>query len=522
MEDKNKIDELFEQGLGQFAAEPPADTWGNIQEVLTVKKRRKIVAFWRITGTAAALVLAFFSGYYMDMGNQTIANETIEIPNSSLPITDQINDDNDVISIPKESLNTSDVASDKMDNESKNNPAYNGTVASSEEQRNIIKAANGGVAATLVKSDPASNKTGQNLQNVANTKAEQPVVKTTNSYVQTTLEPGNFKGNEPSESARIEENPKITPQTLDKIVGLEPREDGPLPTPVPEQSEEEELVNNQQPETELIDEPFVYDNSNSGAKKPYTSKGVFSLGLVAAPTYAFSNVSSPSDPNTNSGYNAQTSPRSQTDDVQNSYAGGLNFNYRSNKRWEIGTGVHLNNWSQVSSNVLLASGAGGSSVSQATPEAVGHLSTGAIRYNVSAVQDISLFEIAGNNSYYLIPDVRQEFQYIEIPLNFGYYLLDARRFYFKVQAGLSGRFLTSSDVKLIFEDGSERPYNDLELQNFSLQLVGGTGFGYKLTQNLNLSLTPVIQYGLTPVNKNDAVETYFHQFLVYGGLNYRF
>ena len=91
-----------------------------------------------------------------------------------------------------------------------------------------------------------------------------------------------------------------------------------------------------------------------------------------------------------------------------------------------------------------------------------------------------------------------------------------------MQAGFSGRFLTQSDVKLVFEDGSSENYDGLEVKNFSLQLVGGTGLGYKATKNLSINLTPSIQYGLTPVNKNSEIETYFHQFLVYTGLTYGF
>lgn len=505
MEDKTKIDELFKQGLGEFSAEPPVDTWQNIQDNLMAARRRKKMAFWRISGTAAALVLAFFSGYFFNSTTQNMGsdsetmNPTFQFStqgsagewdygdseqNRSLPNTvveTPVNDN--VLSPEKNRL-------DREHNQNKNNVALLQPSKSDNlgEQKNTSSDKN----SDLIPSSDEDNLV-ISLNNIA-------------------LNP-----DERVEKS-IDKNPAKAETTTGDTPATELAEAGEKSNTSPE--------NNTNESPEDSDEPFVYEETKSSKKKKrYDTRGAFDLGAVASPTFAFNDVSTQPAQQTAGNANLGTSyspSKEQSDELRNSYAAGLNLSYRTGARWEVSTGLHLNNWNQVSSDVFLTADTyTGTTTGGFT--ARGNTSTGPVTYNTgNNFFDMTKFENVGPNEYYLIPDIRQQYQFLEVPLRVGYYLFDSQKWSFKVQAGFSGRFLTHSDVKLVFEDGSTEDYDGLAVKDFSLQLVGGTGLSYKATKNLSINLTPSIQYGVTPVNKNSEIETYFHQFLVYTGLTYGF
>ncbi len=511
MEDKTKIDELFKQGLGGFVAEPPVDTWQNIQDSLTAARRRKRVAFWRISGTAAALVLAFFSGYFFNMTTQNMVsdNETLnptfqfstqgsagewntEAPKENITNAKNLNEETAIYKSsepsakPSRSLNTEDAI----------NPSSNAMAIADGEKRKSSQTKNG-----LADNSKTTNAPNTDVANP-------PVKSDALVYVQK-----NQEDNLPTDDKVID--------PLNKDVQTPATEVAQAETKTPDPVDPKNTRN-----LKVEDEPFVYEDSqNQKKKKRYDTRGAFDLGAVASPTFAFSDVSNQPAQQTAGNANlgtAYTPTKQQSDELQNSYTAGLNFSYRTSPRWEVSTGLHLNNWNQVSSDVFFTADTYTSTTTGGFT-ARGNTSTGPVTYNTgSNFFDATKFDNAGPNEYYLIPDIHQQYQFLEVPLRVGYYLFDSQKWSFKVQAGFSGRFLTHSDVKLVFEDGSTENYDGLAVKDFSLQLVGGTGLSYKATKNLSINLTPSILYGLTPVNTNSGIETYFHQFLVYTGLTYGF
>lgn len=509
MEDKTKIDELFKQGLGGFMAEPPVDTWQNIQDTLIAARQSKRVAFWRISGTAAALVLAFFSGYFFDMTTRNDGTSSEELnrvvqfsKQGSSGQWDNKATEQNVTNLHKqnEGINTeknighSNKTNKTLNLSDPNNPSGNGVAIADAEKRNHSNSQKG---------NPGITRTATSR----NTDLNNASVKT-------------------KELANIQENHDDNYPINDKAIHPV-NSDSEVPVTVVAQKETKAPDSSNSKSYRSLkveDEPFVYDDAqNSKKKKRYDTRGTFDLGVVASPTFAFNDVSpQPSSQTAGNASITPTSDKRQSDNLQNSYATGLNFSYRTGPRWEVSTGLHLNNWSQVSSDVFLTGDPYGPTVTNGFT-ARGNTSTGVVTYNTgNNFFDVTKFENVGPNEYYLIPDIQQQYQFLEVPLKVGYYLYDSQKWSLKVQAGFSGRFLTHSDVKLVFEDGSTEKYNGLELKDFSLQLVGGTSLAYKATNNLSINLTPSIQYGLTPVNKNSEIETYFHQFLVYTGITYGF
>lgn len=500
MEDKTKIDELFKGGLGDFEAEPPEASWQAIQAELAREKRKKRMAYWRIAGTAAAIVLAFFTGYFFQPDgkeyrfDENIANQPPAVaPQETLKQKTTPTQENVVGKSNSNSLTNHEAQQTSTEKPGGDfEPPYQSQDLVSGESAQQ-KAEGSSIAAVTADSDPNSSSPDS---------------------------PGAAL-NEPDLTPIMEINPK----SIADAPVLEQEMANALPAIKIKSTEQELAVVPEPPQLKQKldkDEITYYEDK---VKKPTLKKG-FELGLVASPTLAFSDVSV--DPNTASQYTSSgLSPANNhenigsEDEVMNSYSAGFNLAYRTSSRWEIGTGLQLNNWKQVTRDVVMA-GQPSSTSTNSGFEVRADVSTGNVSYSVGSSADTNKVEALSSFAYRLVPDIQQNYQFVEIPLNVGFYAIDSRKWYLKLQAGFTGRFLNSSDVQLQFEDGTREDYPGLELQKFSLQLMGGTGVGFKATENLHLNITPSILYGLTPVNRNESVETYFHQILIYSGLSYRF
>ena len=77
MENKENLDELFRTKFNDLEAEPPFDSWPDIKGRLARKERKKRMAFWRYSSVAAAVLLAFFSGYFYQ-GWNTMPNRQLK------------------------------------------------------------------------------------------------------------------------------------------------------------------------------------------------------------------------------------------------------------------------------------------------------------------------------------------------------------------------------------------------------------------------------------------------------------
>src|SRR5690606_9743812 len=71
MGDKTKIDKLFQDGLNDFEASPQSDSWARIHATLEKKQQKKRALYWRWASIAAAVVLAFYTGYYFNDNAET-------------------------------------------------------------------------------------------------------------------------------------------------------------------------------------------------------------------------------------------------------------------------------------------------------------------------------------------------------------------------------------------------------------------------------------------------------------------
>ncbi len=507
MDKKDRTDELFRAGLEEFEPETPHDIWPRLSERLEAKKRKKRIAYWRWASLAAALVLAFYSGYYFQLSQEQEIPEYLQ----GLPATNP----------QEESLKQVE----EEPAEQASSPESDASVTEPPRSEKSKKPSRSGQ-----KTNPDSK--------VSPAPAEGPIKILKQDWEQTTQPSRQYQvSNESSQSGD-----PATPLADAQITNSELANDAGSETALPVNSDEyltsEKLQNsapevakpNSQPteyrdgvkvrkmeteaETTDIRSLALKTNDQLQNKEKHLQKGSLELALMAGPAISFRNV----QVNDNQGF---TSQNVNNEDLQNTYSGGLALAYRAGERWEIQSGLYLNQWEQANSAVMLQSDNAGAATGMEFLMANTSNGTLAFDSQRSSSNQTALVDGSGN-SYVLLSDVEQSYRFIEVPLSLGYFLLDNDKWSWKLMAGVSSRFLNQSDVQLRRADGSSQQMDALRPNDFSLQLETGSGVGYKLNRKLQINLLPTLRYGLTPVSNNNAVNTYFHQFLLYSGLSYQF
>lgn len=487
MEDKSKIDKLFSDGLNDFEASPQSDSWARINATMEKKQQKKRGMYWRWASIAAAVILAFYTGYYF---NDNSINETYPQTEKALPkrsaakhISDkktsepntvqQIDEANTGLGAPEENIssialpNKKRQATKPVTQSSKNMrvsssetlPASTNLVVSNDSE-NAKSSSTSSDAVTASSFDYNSNSKTLNPENAAEFQAEEIVA--SEEVTQTT--------NTATEN-----------------------------TPVSD--------------TDLVDDYI----QTSKTTNEYTLSR-FSVSAMASPTFPFTDITVNQSDET-------TQNNVKNEKLKTSYSYGLGLGYRVSKKLELQTGVMVNNWHQEASEIKLKITPSSITSTNTSLDASGNTSVGNV--NFSGLNDPTnkgQFETAlvDGQTYSVLPGLKESYQFVEIPIYLGYYLVDSKRWFVKLNLGLNSRFITQSDVTLVYADGTEVPYDDITLRTYSMQLIGGIGAGIKLGKHWEFGLHPTLLYGISKVNQHSQVDTYFHQMLIYSALSYRF
>ncbi len=455
MGSKNQIDKLFNDRFASLELNPEVDAWPGIQERIARASRRKKAMIWRWTGTAAAVILAFFSGFYWQ-------SETL---NDQYP--------------------------EQLIHQSQSTEAATGEKNFSGNEDREMNKSMAGIKGTspsnqhIKTTDPLTNKNEETLASLGSIKPQE-TIKSSSEVAQ------NYFLNVLTSSEMTDKSDAFI--LAEPFVETAHDTSQSLPT----------MANrriNKDPQPNL---PSNNEILNLG----YDQLQGISVGISASPTIAFNSVN----------INDQADVASQNidnDKVTSSFTAGVDVGYRGRHRWALETGLYINQWTQ-NNDRLVARAVESSPVS--TVSIYSNNSTGNLKFE-NLGQAYENFA-TNQDGLLLIPNLTESYTFLEIPITAAYYLIEKPRWNWKIRGGLSSRFLTASSVNLSFEDGSKEAVENLPLNNFSLQLLLGTGVEYRLNPKLRLNLTPSVQYGLTPVNQHDVVDTYFHQFLIYSGLSY--
>jgi hypothetical protein len=470
---RENIDQLFKEKFQNFEAATPHDAWQDVSTRLDQAKGRKRILILRWSAIAAALILAFFSGWHFDQVVSSDKNEPSLILSPSTGISSE------------EFEKPKDVPS--------------GSEASSAHSSDVVKSLNAKTEeAVSEKIDVAPSTKATSPEEIV-----APAVTRKHQKSRKLKAPSNASQNGYAVNSEEETTlpvpldllpkptPSITLETLDNNNTLL-------------LSEDDNSKQNYTPSYAVVD-------PNRFPKRKMESSR-FELGLMGGPTVPFRNVRYDKADNA-------ISNNVQNERLENAYAAGITLAYKAENRFEYTAGIMVNNWNQTSNNIILEADEPNNSITSQPDELVGNTSYGSIKFDTpNSFSQVSPSTEAGQ--FILLPNIQQQYQFVEIPVGVAYYLLDGR-FQIKAQMGLNARILSSSTVKLEYPNGDIEDYDGLDPNTWSLQLNAGPNLGYAITNRLRLHVSPTIFYGLTPNTDMDGVETYHHQFLLFSGFSFR-
>jgi hypothetical protein len=191
---------------------------------------------------------------------------------------------------------------------------------------------------------------------------------------------------------------------------------------------------------------------------------------------------------------------------------GIQFTYKINNRWSFQSGIHLQEMQYSNTNIaVVASNIEASNVRFNSGNQFVLNSTTRENFNVNAL-NLNTVSFNGN--------MRQNFGYIEVPLEVKYNVFETSKVEAQIVTGFSSLFLNKNEVFLNtinFQSiGEANNLNDL---NFSGNL--GIDFKYLFNKNWSLQLNPMFKTQLNTYNKNsNGFQPYFIAF--YTGVSYHF
>jgi hypothetical protein len=196
----------------------------------------------------------------------------------------------------------------------------------------------------------------------------------------------------------------------------------------------------------------------------------------------------------------------------NSISYGVKFSYKINNKWSFQSGIHLQEMQYSNANIaVVASNTKASNINFNSGSQFVLNSTSRESFDANL---LNLNTVSFNGT------MRQNFGYIEIPLEIKYNLFETSKIETQIVTGFSSLFLNKNEVFLNtanFQNTGEA--NNLNDLNFSGNL--GIDFSYFFNKNWSLQLNPMFKTQLNTYTKNsNGFQPYF--IAVYTGINYRF
>jgi Outer membrane protein beta-barrel domain len=251
----------------------------------------------------------------------------------------------------------------------------------------------------------------------------------------------------------------------------------------------------------------------------------WTISALASPTYFSSSSFGKADASTDLAKNEKPAV---------SYAGGMAFSYKVNKRISVWSGIYYSSIGQKIAGISAYSGFRSYYNAKGSSEFSIQTSSGTI---VSTNNDIFLrdnisgrvitrytsdaFDPAKAGLTYLDNSVIQNFNYLEVPVFFKFKAIDSK-IDLNLIGGLSYNMLVGNSA-FTYVSGvkySIGKTDGLSPVNFSSSF--GLGFEYNFSGKISLNLEPTFRYYLTPLGGLVGSSSHPYSFGVFSGLSYKF
>lgn len=270
-----------------------------------------------------------------------------------------------------------------------------------------------------------------------------------------------------------------------------------------------------------------FDINYSNASKKWM------VGGAIAPSYSYRHIPESNIFTGNSYYN-------NLESAVFTYSGGLNIQFKAQKKLSIQAGIYYSTMGQDMNYVTVYANQLYHIADDKTRDNYINTyeivnSAGDIKFNTPLVfidetATARVRNLSGSKNNTVLSEtfldnmnanIRQSFEYIEVPLIFRYKVLD-KTLGINILGGVGANFLVGNNVYLIYDNnkdviGKTNGVNDI---NYSGLL--GLGLEYPIMNNLNILIEPSLKYYLNPINSNLEIESHPYSLGIYTGVSYSF
>ncbi len=470
--DKKNIDKLFSDYLSGYKEKAPSEAWSKLDNELSGKPfSPKKYIYWT-AASVAIILIAFFSGYYFA----------------------SMNSNNSEFVVQKDAKKTNKTI---IDENIKNDIAQTAVIEINESETQKIIADNS-------EKEASSKSTSLFVKNKSH------------SHKRNTVNPNILTG---KKAKFIRNN---FSNSITKIAFIKNKQ--PVFLPIDFMN-----INLAFNSNEAINKPDKVKNKKSKIKvwddetlqksksDKWSVRGQFSP-LLAYRELKKNSSGDDYSVGTNMGSNHYENVESQIA----SYSGGLDINYKLNKNVEIQSGVYYSQYGQVNTDVY--------AFSNNNDPWEFRTSNGNININSEAINkeltdkptikdSTTVFDVSianFNNS-----EIKQKFEYIEIPLIIKYVVFD-KKFGIQIFGGISPGFLVGNNAYFVDDNNDIGLGETNNINSVIYNSIIGFGLKYSISKKISFNFDPTFKYSLSPINSKGDFKTYPYYLGFFTGFTYKF
>jgi len=466
--EKNNIDQLFQEKLRDYEKNPSMFLWNNIESKLDAQQRTRKINMIKGFGIAAAIMFAFLAGWWLS--NTTLPNNQVEnkIAGTVIQKNENINQTNKT-----QPLNQSALTDESANKSSEKISAGRNSTSGKQYKPSISSFASFAPSTSFLnkRSDASLLESKEPIlvdvekEFLSHFQNNLKLIKQLSAWV--TSFNHNLKG-----SDTIQGNKQLN--QLNKQFNSNDRD------------------------------PFAHDTQ----KKSFNKVSNWTLSAGVAPVFT-------------SQKQGRNYALGQNTTAENAVSGALMVGYKVKKRIVVKSGIIYSQLRQVTKNVDFSQANLTNGLPVGTSSAV-VTPSGNVNFNKSIV----LYSMNGLSNYNTSisgyqPVLRQEFGYIEIPVQATYKIID-HKFNVGVTGGIGANMLVGNKAGL-FENGQRVNSGETaNLRDVTYSGAMGLELGYDLGSRITLIVEPRVKHFINSLSSNKTVDFKPNQLDIITGVTYSF